>query len=222
MEEASLGPIRVIATDARLDSDSTPEFELTLHDRFNEGARHFVVDLIKLSYISSAGVQAILNFQRKLTAEKGSLRLCGMSANIRQAMQLSGAGIQLEIFRTREDALKMHPELLEQAEAVGDAAGKLLGAGNGELGGIPDPGARDMARQAAKLLGAPVNKEKPPAKATAFMPISGNPLDITDRSPPRTQTPAAIASNPSPTSTTSQDGLMLRIKKFFGYGRNQK
>lgn len=120
------GGVVVLALAGRLDNDGADEFELAAQEALAGGARHLLVDLASLGYLSNAGLRALAATAKALEASAGTLRLCGPSASLRQVFEASGFGAVFEIDSDRSAALARHPAARERTTLAGEAS-RLLG-----------------------------------------------------------------------------------------------
>lgn len=161
------GQVLLIAPSGRLDSETSGELELVLHDAGNAGRRHFVVDLAAVPYVSSAGLRVLLALAKRLDGGIGSVRLCGLSANVRQVFDIAGFTAMFALFPNRHAALDRHPHMLDASAMLVDAASQLLGVGRGNPAG---DGEAARAAAAAQLLGAPAPQEDLQKRSTVVGP----------------------------------------------------
>ncbi len=71
---------------------------LTVIDNLLEsGATRMVVNLEQVHYVDSAGLGALIEMHRKTKAKGGSLKLCHLGPNLRQALEMARL---LPIFET--------------------------------------------------------------------------------------------------------------------------
>jgi anti-sigma B factor antagonist len=71
-----------------------------------ESSPFLVLDLRQVQFIDSSGCGAILTALRWLEQVRGSLRICGLSEQVRKTFALSRMNRILDIYPTREEALK--------------------------------------------------------------------------------------------------------------------
>lgn len=167
------GAVSVLAPVGRLDTDSATDLELALQDLLAADARHFVLDFAKIGYVSSAGLRVLLMAAKQLDGGKGSLRLCGLSAQVKQVFDIAGFSKLFQIFPDRAAALDRHPHLADAAPQIGKLASRLMGAKTHEAD--VDANEADVARRAASLLGAKAAPQPAPAaKAAAPKPAGGD------------------------------------------------
>lgn len=74
----------------RVDGVNASEFEQTLRDAIEEEDAAVILDLAGITYLSSAGLRAILLTARSLSQRKAKFLLCSPSAPIREVFEISG------------------------------------------------------------------------------------------------------------------------------------
>lgn len=162
------GQVLLVAPAGRLDSETSGELELVLHDAETAGRRHFVIDLSAVLYVSSAGLRVMLALAKRLDGGAGSVRLCGLSASVRQVFDISGFSSMFTMFPNRQAALDRHPHMLDASGALVAAAAALLGA-SGESGSKAKSDGKQVSA-AAELLGAPPPHEELQQRSTVVGP----------------------------------------------------
>lgn len=210
------GAVSVLAPSGRLDTDSATDLELALQDLMAADARHFVLDFAKIGYVSSAGLRVLLMAAKQLDGGKGSLRLCGLSPQVRQVFDIAGFSKLFQIFPDRAAALDRHPHLADAAPQIGRLASRLMGAKEHQAD--VDAGEADIAARAASLLGAkaaPKASPAAPASKPASPPVAGGDRTMALKS---LKTPLAPAPGASPAAgeATKPKGLFARL---FGWLR---
>ena len=91
VESVRRGVVVVVTPRDRFDTNSAPEVERILTNYIESGARRVVVDLSRISYISSIGLRVILKAVMVMTGSGGRLVLSGGNEQVRTVLQLSGA-----------------------------------------------------------------------------------------------------------------------------------
>jgi anti-anti-sigma factor len=71
----------------------------------NQGLTRIVIDLSDILALSSYALGILANFQNKVRAAGGSLKLCGVNPNLAQLFRLTKFDQIFEIYGTREEAL---------------------------------------------------------------------------------------------------------------------
>ncbi len=205
------GQVLLLRPEGRLDTETAGDLELALHDAFESGRRHFVLDLARISYVSSAGLRVLLALAKKLDGEIGSLRLAALNASVKQVFDIAGFTTLFDIRANHKVALDKHPFAVDAATAaqsVGSLAAQLLGAAGTAVASSSEQKA--TADAAARLLGlsteAPVKPSKAdvPNRAT----VVGGAVDV----PLRTAAPKAeLAPSIKPDAGNDKPGLFSRL-----------
>ena len=190
IESENHGQVLLLRPEGRLDTETAGELELALHDAFESGRRHFVLDLARISYTSSAGLRVLLALAKKLDGDIGTLRLAALNASVRQVFDIAGFTALFDIRANHKAALDKHPYAASSSDAarsVMSTAASLLGATSSSVTASPEQKA--TADAAARLLGVP-------APASADVPnratVVGGPAD------PRLQAAAEQAQEARP------------------------
>jgi anti-anti-sigma factor len=215
IQQEQLGPFKVLALAGRLDTETAVDVELALQDLLGAGERQFIIDLAGIGYVSSAGLRVLLSLAKQLDGGKGTLRLCGLNASVKQVFDVAGFSKLFTIFSDRASATKSLPSSATQAFKAAQAAAApppkpeaLLAQKAATLLGIsnktpaPYPNGAELARSAALLLGVKPAPVAAAAKAAAPKPAAA---------PRPAAQPAAVAP-PAP----KQGGMMDKLKGLFG------
>jgi anti-anti-sigma factor len=141
-----LEDITVVHVSATVDGLAALEFERTALAELDAGLRLFVVDLEKVSIITSAGLRVLLILRKRLHAE-GGLVLCGVTAKIKTLLDISGLSRHFAAVGSRDDAIAYLRDL--QARRAKDSAA-LAG---------PEPSA--LSRLVTQLLGCGAASGRP-------------------------------------------------------------
>jgi anti-sigma B factor antagonist len=166
------GQVLLVRPQGRLDTETAGELELALHDAYESGRRHFVLDMAKISYVSSAGLRVLLALAKKLDGNVGSLRLSALNASVKQVFDIAGFTALFDIRASARLALEKHPHAGETAggsHSIGKLAAGLLGA---PAASAASESQQSTAAAAARLLGvgtpgsgeAAVNKPRSDSK----------------------------------------------------------
>lgn len=89
----------------KMEADTVPMFERWFDAHMESSIDRIVLDLSGLSYISSAGLRAILAAAKQLKGQRG-LAICGLYGMVGQVFQVSGFVSILETYPTVEGALQ--------------------------------------------------------------------------------------------------------------------
>jgi len=96
--------ITVIALEGRLDGVTMQQLEQQLLQLLEQGNKHFLFQLEKLDYISSAGLRVMLLAIKRTKAIQGSVVLAMMQSNVKDIFDLSGFSSIFTICNTEEEA----------------------------------------------------------------------------------------------------------------------
>ncbi len=89
----------------RVDGTNAHEFEKLLRDSMADGDLGVVIDCGGMSYISSAGLRAILLTAKTLRNRRMGFALCELAEPIREVFEISGFDKIIAIHRSRAAAL---------------------------------------------------------------------------------------------------------------------
>ncbi len=132
IREETIAEVRVLGLSGRLDTDTSADLELAAQDLIDAGARDFIIDLAGVGYVSSAGLRVLLMIGKSIDG-KGSLRLCGLNATVRQVFDVAGF-TQLFVIGADRNAVLAKAKAKPAAAGPGKdnalalAAAKLLAA----------------------------------------------------------------------------------------------
>jgi anti-sigma B factor antagonist len=90
ISRASEGELSVLSLDGFLDAHTAPEFEKAIQAEIDAGRLKLIVDCAKLTYISSAGLGVFMGFIEEIREKKGDIKICGLSAKVRNVFDLLG------------------------------------------------------------------------------------------------------------------------------------
>jgi len=82
------GPVDVITVDGILNADTNPKFEEILHPISDEKCPRILLDVSKLTYISSASIGCFIGIIRKIRTKGGDIRFSNMTPKVRRIFQL--------------------------------------------------------------------------------------------------------------------------------------
>ena len=109
LTEEDAADVTVIAVAGRLNTETAARFSHRVGDLLHAGQAQLLIEASRLSYISSAGVRALLVANKVATDKGGRLAVCGMSASVRRVLEIAGLDETFESYPTREEALAKLP-----------------------------------------------------------------------------------------------------------------
>ena len=103
--EQQAGEITIVEVKGRIDSNTAKAFGERLTSLINAGRGRLVVDLKQIIYISSAGFRALLVAGRLADETKGTLALCGLSAELQRLFDLGAFTDLFTIYGSRDESI---------------------------------------------------------------------------------------------------------------------
>jgi anti-sigma B factor antagonist len=218
IKQEQLGTLRILGLAGRLDTETAVDVELALQDLLGAGERQFLIDLGGIGYVSSAGLRVLLGLAKQLDGGKGTLRLCGLNASVRQVFDVAGFSKLFTILPDRNAALKSLPPSMTQAMRAAQApaakAELTLGQRVATLMNVPSrtpaphPQAAEIAKAAAELLGVRHTAQQAaiPAAVAAAAPSAK----------PAAGKPAPVAKPVAAPAAGDKPGFMGKLKGLFG------
>ena len=124
--ENRLVPVTVLHVDGNIDSKTYEEFQKKTQDIIDRGARHIVIDLLHVPYVSSAGLRALHDIFNQLRAKdptnemsdaeirrgisagtykSSQLKLVNLSNETKTVFQMSGFDMVIDIYDDLEKAI---------------------------------------------------------------------------------------------------------------------
>ncbi len=97
--------VLVISVDGRIDGLNAQEFYDNLDKEIGGSGDPVVLDLEKLSYISSAGLRSILLTAKTLKGRNTKFMLCSLSAPIKEIFEIAGFDKIIDVLQSRSDAI---------------------------------------------------------------------------------------------------------------------
>jgi serine/threonine-protein kinase RsbW len=98
-------PAQVFELAGRLDAVSSQAAIARVYAAISAGARHVLLDMAEVTFLSSSGLRALLLVRKELLAQQGELRLCALKPQVQEVFTLTGFTQVFAIHATREEAL---------------------------------------------------------------------------------------------------------------------
>ena len=95
----------VLIVTGRMDGSSVGILESAVQEQIDAGHKTLIFDFKDMSYISSAGLRALLIAARLTQKEGGKALFCALADHIAEIFEISGFNGILDIRATRADAL---------------------------------------------------------------------------------------------------------------------
>ena len=152
IREETIAEVRVLGLTGRLDTDTAADLELAAQDLIDAGARDFIVDLAGVGYVSSAGLRVLLMIGKSIDG-KGSLRLCGLNATVRQVFDVAGF---TQLFVIGADRNAVLAKAKAKAKPAVAAAAAAAAAESGRDNALAHAAAKLLAAEKSAFAGARV------------------------------------------------------------------
>jgi anti-sigma B factor antagonist len=100
-----IGDVAAVAVQAEeLDASNASDLKRDIAPVLQANTK-VVLDLIRVRFMDSSGLGAMLSCLRQLTTKKGDLKLCGMSKQVRGAFELVHLHKIFDIYPSRAEAV---------------------------------------------------------------------------------------------------------------------
>jgi len=103
---ATGAPAQIFDLSGRMDAVSSQAAIARVYAAISAGARHVLLDMSHVTFLSSSGLRALLLVRKELLAQNGELRLCALKPQVREVFTLTGFTQVFAIHSTREEALR--------------------------------------------------------------------------------------------------------------------
>ena len=97
---------KIISLNGRMDAISAPDFEEKMGQWLNEGETSFIIDLLELGYISSAGLRSILVIAKELKSKGGKLMCAAPQDEVEKIFKISGFSSMIPTYESLQVALE--------------------------------------------------------------------------------------------------------------------
>jgi len=105
IEPKQLDKAVLIKVSGRMDAENAKEFDQACEAWIAQDAKHLIVDLHELRYVSSMGLRSFLAVAQKLKSISGSLILCGLRGLPLQVFEMTRLTDLFPMYETVELAL---------------------------------------------------------------------------------------------------------------------
>jgi anti-anti-sigma factor len=105
MDESRSGNVCVVGPVGKIDSMNAEALMTRLQQLIADGGSVVLVDLSRVTYLTSAGFRALMVASHQARRKAARLALCGMSASVRELFELGDLLDAFTIYGPREEAL---------------------------------------------------------------------------------------------------------------------
>lgn len=100
------GDILVACPSGRLDTNTYNDFKTALHAELDKTkAKHLIVDLADLEYVSSAGFREFFLAGRRMSRDGGTLTVCSFQPQVKELFEIAQFMTAYAVHDTRDAAL---------------------------------------------------------------------------------------------------------------------
>jgi len=99
------GSVLTVKVYGRVDGANANDFQNKIKSTFNEEDTVVMLDMEKLSYISSAGLRVVLMIAKVLEQQQANFAVYSLSDSIRDVFEISGFDKVINVHESREKAL---------------------------------------------------------------------------------------------------------------------
>jgi anti-sigma B factor antagonist len=98
--------IEVIRVSGRIDPSTSNQLEDKLNGIISGGSSKLIANLSSVNFISSSGLRVFLSVLKKVKAQNGDLKICGMDSNVEKIFKIAGFVSLFDILATEEEAIQ--------------------------------------------------------------------------------------------------------------------
>jgi len=98
--------IAVLTLSGEYTAEDIEQFERSVNDRINAGARHIVIDCEHLEFVDSKGLESWIHLQTRLGEKGGQLRLVKPDETVSRILELTRLDLALESHKGLEQAVR--------------------------------------------------------------------------------------------------------------------
>jgi anti-anti-sigma factor len=103
---SSDGNVLIVAPAGRIDTTACHDFKAALNAKLDESrARHLVIDLAAVGYVSSAGFREFFLVGRRMGHEGGTLSVCSLQPQVREIFEIAQFATSYPMYDKREAAV---------------------------------------------------------------------------------------------------------------------
>ena len=105
IDERRVRNVLVIGITEMLDTQTARDAEPRLLNMIKDDDRRVLLNLGKLTYVSSMGLRVIIQAAKLLNARTGELRICNARDDVKNVLKISGFHNMIKIYETEAEAL---------------------------------------------------------------------------------------------------------------------
>lgn len=98
ISKQSMKRVELVTVSGRIDSSNAAEFDNFLQQAMADGRHNVVLELSGITYMSSAGLRAIVALLREAKKHRGDVRIATPSDRMKEVLQLAGLDSLFEVY----------------------------------------------------------------------------------------------------------------------------
>ncbi len=106
IEEKRVGTVDVLTPAGPIVDEDAEDLIATMNNKLNSPNARFVLSMEKVPYIDSRGIEGLVDSSENLMGRGGRLRVAGVTATCREALELTGQSEKVDFFDTVQDAVR--------------------------------------------------------------------------------------------------------------------
>lgn len=108
IEVSRVREVTVVSLEGELDAYTSPDLRETVVRLIEEGARKFTLNLLKVDYIDSVGLGALVGCLKRTAEHRGNINLVCTNLQIKKVFDITGLSKFFHICDTEKQALKLY------------------------------------------------------------------------------------------------------------------
>ncbi len=104
----------VLDINGEIDLYNAPKLKDIINKHIETQKYNIIINLLKVNYIDSSGIGALISSLANLKKCQGSLKIINISQSVRKVFELTKLTSFFELFDTEDDAIKSYTENLKE------------------------------------------------------------------------------------------------------------
>ena len=105
--------MEIVSIKGRIDANTVQELEQKLSALIDKGKNHFLADMAKVTFMSSAGLRVFLSVLKKTKGSSGDFKLACLQEDVQKIFDMTGFTGLFKIYSTVDEAMKSKGSDLE-------------------------------------------------------------------------------------------------------------
>ena len=95
----------IYVNEERLDAHNSEELKTEINRLFDGGVKDILIDLMDVRFIDSSGLGVLVSGFKNASTRQGSLKLCGLQAQVKSMFELTRLHRVFDIYQTVEEGI---------------------------------------------------------------------------------------------------------------------